>query len=382
MILNSRERVRATLNHMKPDRLPIDFGSTNVTTIHIQAYKNLLNKLNIRDENIKMMDYAQQLVIPCEELLKIFNVDTRCVKLNSSKNNNVKFLNDNEFIDDWGLIWKRPSGSLYFDAMNAPLSYASSVEEVMNYPWPDISHIASAEGIQKETEKLFTNTQYSLVGSFGSSVFMRAQLLRGYEQLFVDMILQPEIVDAIMDKILEIRIGLASMLLDNAGKYLDVVELADDIASQDGPLFSLELYQRFVKPRTKALIDFIKSKSDVKVMYHCCGSVSTFINDFIEIGVDALNPVQVSAKKMDTKLLKEQFADKIVFWGGIDAQNVLPNGTVTDVRNETKKRILELGKNGGYLPFASHNIQADVNPENIIALFDTIKLSGIIGSEN
>ncbi len=371
--MNSRQRVRAALNHVQPDRIPVDFGSTNVTTIHKEVYLKLLSILNIQDNNIRMMDFAQQLVIPCDELLQHFNVDTRCVKLHHSSNSKIKFLSDDEFIDDWGLLWKRPEGGLYYDVINNPMGMVSSVEEVHRLPWPEISDIASAEGVSQEAQRLYDTTEYSLVGSFGSSIFMRAQFLRGYEQLFIDMAIQPEIAEALFDRILEIRIGLVAMLLDSAGEYLDVIELADDLAGQNGPLLSPQLYRDLIKPRTKALIDYIKSRSKAKIMYHCCGSVVEFIEDFIEIGIDIINPVQVSAKDMDTRVLKEKYGDRIVFWGGIDAQRILPNGTVDDVEKETRKRLAELGEGGGYVAFASHNIQADVSPENIIAMFSTLK---------
>ena len=370
--MKSRERVRAALHFQKTDKLPVDFGSTNITTIHIGAYKNLLDKLGIKQDKIEMIDNAQQLAKPCEEVLKLFQVDTRMVKLKHGKSNS-KIINENEFIDDWGLIWKRPQNGLYFDSSNAPLANAESIEEILAYPWPEIDTLASNEGIREEAKALYENTNYSLVGSFGSSVYMRAQLMRGYEQLFVDMVSAPDIFEALLDRILEMRIKLADMLLGEVGEFLDVVELADDIPGQQGPLFDPALYRKLIKPRTKALIDSIKLKhSHIKTLYHCCGSVSPFIEDFIEIGIDALNPVQVSAVDMDSKMLSEKFGGRILFWGGIDQQGVLVKGTPEDVRQETLKRIEDFGSNGGYFPFSTHNIQSDVSADNIIAMYETI----------
>ena len=370
--MKPRERVRAALNYQTTDKLPVDFGSTNITTIHIGAYKNLLKKLGITQEKIEMIDTAQQLAKPCEEVLELFQVDTRQVKLKHGKSN-TKFINENEYIDDWGLVWKRPLEGLYFDSANAPLSNAESAEEILSYPWPETEVLASKEGVREEAKTLYENTDYSLIGSFGSSIYMRAQLMRGYEQLFVDMVSDTGLFEALLDRILEIRIKLADLLLSEAGEYLDVVELADDIPGQRGPLFDPEIYRRLIKPRTKALIDSIKSKhKHIKTLYHCCGSVTPFIEDFIEIGIDALNPVQVSAADMDSKTLYRKFGGRITFWGGIDQQGVLVRGSPEDVRKETLKRIEDFGTHGGYFPFSTHNIQADVSADNIIAMFETI----------
>jgi len=366
------ERVRASLNYQKADKLPVDFGSTNITTIHIGAYKALLEKLNITHEKIEMIDFSQQLARPCEEVLNLFQVDTRPVKLRHGSSA-TKFLNDNECVDDWGLVWKRPPGGLYFDSSNAPLAGAESAKEILSYPWPEISALAGADGIREEASALRENTDYALVGSFGSSIYMRAQLMRGYEQLFVDMLSDTRIFEALLDRILEIRIKLAAMLLDEAGQYLDIVEMADDIAGQEGPLFDPEIYRRLIKPRTKALIDSIKSKhGHIKILYHSCGAVSQFIEDFIEIGIDVLNPVQVSAKDMDPDMLHNKFGGRIIFCGGIDQQGVLVKGSPEDVRKETLKMMEVFGRNGAYFPFSTHNIQADVRPENIIAMFEII----------
>ena len=370
--MKPRERVRAALNYQKTDKLPVDFGSTNISSIHIGAYKNLLKKLAITQEKIEMIDTAQQLAKPCEEILQLFKVDTRPVKLKHGKSK-TKIINENEFIDDWGLVWRRPVNGLYFDTSNAPLAAAESVEEILSYPWPDPEALADNKGIREEAKTLYETTDYALIGTFGSSVYMRAQMMRGFEQLFVDMVSDTDIFEALLDRILEIRIKLADMLLSEAGEYLDVVELADDIPGQQGPLFDPELYRKLIKPRTKILIDSIKLKhKHIKTLYHCCGSVAPFVEDFIEIGIDALNPVQVSAADMDSKMLYRKFGGRITFWGGIDQQGVLARGDPEDVKNETRKRITDFGNSGGYFPFSTHNIQADVSAENIIAMFEAI----------
>jgi len=161
------------------------------------------------------------------------------------------------------------------------------------------------------------------------------------------------------------------------GDYIQVLAVRGDIAMQSGPLMSPDLYRRLLKPYAKKLYSLIKNQTNAKVFRHCCGSVVPFIPDFIEYGIDVIHPVQISAKDMNTKKLKNRFGDKISFWGGIDTQYVLPRGTVKDVEGEVKKRIRDLAPGGGYVLAAVHNIQRDVPPENIIAMFRAAKNYGM-----
>ena len=372
--MKSRERVLASLNYQSTDKWPVDFGSTNVTSIHLIAYENLLKHLGIRQGKTEFLHYGQQIVKPCEELLQLFQVDTRPVALKRSLGSNSKFINDNEFIDDFGLIYKRPEGGLYFDTSNAPLKHAQTIGEILEYPWPDPSTLVNCDGVSEEAKALRENTDYAIVGTAGgATVYMSAQNMRSYEQLFIDMVSDTGLFEALLDRILEIRLWQMNKLLDCAGEYLDIIQIAEDITGQLGPLFAPELYRSLIKPRTKAIVDTIKSRySHIKVLYHVCGSIAGFIEDFIEIGIDALTPVQVSAANMDTKMLQDMFGGRISFWGGINQQEILARGSPQDVVDEVKKRTADFGYNGGYVPFATHNIQADVCPENIIAMFDTI----------
>ena len=158
--------------------------------------------------------------------------------------------------------------------------------------------------------------------------------------------------------------------MGETGKYMDIVRVGDDIAMQSGPLMSPDVYREMIKPYHKEIFDFIKERTDAKIMYHCCGDVTKLIDDFIEIGVDILNPVQVSAANMDTKILKEKYHGKLVFWGSVDSQKVMPEGTAEEVRAEVRKRIDDLAAGGGFVLSATHNIQSDVPPENIVAMID------------
>jgi uroporphyrinogen decarboxylase len=158
--------------------------------------------------------------------------------------------------------------------------------------------------------------------------------------------------------------------LDQVGPYVDVVAFGDDVAFHDRPMVDLDRYRKLFKPRHKRMVDLIKEKSEAAVLYHCCGAVKSLIEDFVDIGVDALNPVQVSSAGMDTAELKARFGERISFWGGIDTGRVLPMGSVEDVEAEVKQRIHDLAPGGGFVLAAVHNIQEDVPPENILAMAD------------
>jgi len=173
-----------------------------------------------------------------------------------------------------------------------------------------------------------------------------------------------------LDIMLEFQIGQFEELLSRTGNLIDVILCGDDLATQNSPFVSLDLYRRYIKPRQKKLYDFIKTKTNAPIFYHSCGAVSSFIPELIEIGVQILNPVQVKAQGMDLGKLKKEFGKQIVFWGGIDTQYVLPFGKPSEVRDEVRRRIDELAPGGGYVLAAVHNIQADVPPKNIITMFE------------
>ena len=186
----------------------------------------------------------------------------------------------------------------------------------------------------------------------------------------MDMIANPKLTTAIMDKMLEFYISFWGEMLPIVGPYVQVIKLGDDLGMQSGPLISPDLFRSMIKPRERELIAFIKKRTDAKIFFHSCGSIYEFIPDLIEIGVDVLNPIQVSAKDMDTKRLKQEFGDRLAFWGAVDTQQVLPFGSPEDVVAEVKKRIGDLAPGGGYILSSVHNIQAKVPPENIETMFD------------
>jgi uroporphyrinogen decarboxylase len=186
------------------------------------------------------------------------------------------------------------------------------------------------------------------------------------------LVAEPKFADRLMEQITDVYIESCNGYLDHVGKYIQVFTFWDDFAGQNGWLIRPELYRQRIKPKQRRLIDAIKQKTDAKVFYHSCGATRELIPDLIDLGFDILNPVQVSAKGMDTKQLKAEYGRDIVFWGGgVDTQHVLPFGKPQEVADEVKRRIDDLAPGGGFVFAAVHNIQALVPPENIVAAFDT-----------
>ncbi len=376
--MNSEERVLAALNHKSPDRTPLDLGGW-VTSMHKIAYENLLDYLEIED-TVDLWDWIQRLPQIKGEVLDRLSIDTRYVKPGQPKGESwqlEKWEDDEHYFvtDGWGVTRKKPKdGGLYFDIdfEKCPLKDAS-VKDLHDYPWPDPTDPGFTEGLEKRAKNL-SESDYAVIGHFNlESWYENCWYMRGYEQWYKDFYKNPDFVDTLLSKTKEIHMRFLKKVLDITGPYLDVVMQGDDLATQDGPAIKPELYRRFIKPHQKDIFDLIKQKTDAQLFYHCCGAVKELLPDLIDMGVDIINPVQVSAKGMDTQVLNERFGDKISFWGAIDTQHVLPRGGKSEVKKEVKKRIDDLGQNGGYILSSVHNIQADVPPENIVTMFDTAR---------
>ena len=187
----------------------------------------------------------------------------------------------------------------------------------------------------------------------------------------MDMLTQPEFCEALLDQTLQFWLDWFRVFLDEVGDLVDVIMIGDDLAGQTGPLFRPEFYRRVVKPRHKRLVQLIRSRTEAKIWYHTCGSCVEYIPDLLDNGINALNPVQISAADMDPSELKARFGDRLVFWGGgIDAQHVLPSASPETVREQVRRNLAIWKPGGGYVFNNVHNIQAGVPAENIVALYD------------
>jgi len=383
--MTSRERVLAALNHNEPDRVPIDLGGFQ-TGIHKKAYEQLLKYLRV-DEQIAILDPVQQLAKPSEEILRRFHVDIRYVcahgpdGFDGTIEHNVR--NGrlwHDLKDEFGVVWSMPDDQqLYMDISHHPLTNAT-IDELDDYPFPDGTDESRFTGLREEAMRLRQETPYALSTGIGGVVYETCWYLRGLERWFMDMIENPEFCGALLDKIVGFWMDYYVGFMKQVGDIVDVVMIGDDLTGQDGPLFSPDFYRAVVKPRQKKLVQHIKLLTTAKIWYHTCGGCVEYIPDLIDNGIDILNPVQISAAGMDPKVLKEKYADKLVFWGGgIDSQHVLPFASPDEVREEVRKNLGFFKPGGGYVFNNVHNIQAGVPAENIIALFDAAYEFGFYG---
>ena len=381
--MNSRERVLAVLNRTGADRIPRDMGGTPVSTISKTAYDNLRAHLGMTpDDAPDFMSFSGQSVRPKADLLEHFGIDTRSVQAAPGKGWSLKLEQKDgyeQFYDEWGIGFRRPLNSkLYYDLFDNPL--ADEEEDVtLAYPFPDPLDRNRIAGLRDKAQA-YRDAGYAMcfAGSIGYGQMHNLTYLMGFEDFFMKILAEPDETRQLLQKSLDNKLAFWEMALGEMGDLVDVVYEPDDLGMQNGPLFNPELYREAVKPFHKELFAFIKKKApQAKIFLHCCGAITDFIPDFIEIGVDALNPVQISAVGMEPEKIKREFGKDIVFWGGaIDTQNVLPKASPAEVKEQAKRNISILSEGGGYIMNTVHNIQADVPPENIVALFEAVQEVG------
>lgn len=375
-MITPRERLITALNHQEPDRVPIDLGG-NQTGIHKFAYQKLLDHLGLREE-IEIMDLVQQLAKPSEAVLERLHVDTRYVFAGGAKSFNAEVVKRerdgrtwSDFTDEFGVTWSMPDDfPYYFDISHHPLA-GMSLSEIEEYPFPRGDDPSRFKGLRERALELKRTTPYAVVSGISGVVYEICWYMRGLEQLFMDMIERPAILEAIIDRTLRYWLDWFRLFLDEVGDVVDVIMIGDDLAAQTGPLFPPRIYRSIVKPRHEMLVQYIKSRTSAKIWYHSCGSVVEYIPDLLDNGIDILNPVQISAENMSPADLKSRFGDRLTFWGGgIDAQRILPHASPEVIREEVRRNVQAFKPGGGYVFNNVHNIQADIPPESTLALFD------------
>ncbi|NOX66629.1 MAG: methyltransferase [Chlorobi bacterium] len=390
--MTSRERVLTTLNHKEPDKIPIDFGGMRSTSIMAIAYNRLKKELGFNNSVTRMLDITQQLAIPEKEILDIFQVDVISLE-DSYLQNDQEWkewqLPDNSKVEiplklmpkwngeEWVLMdgervkARMPESCLYFENSNPPLENAVTEQDIQNYNWQIYSD-EYLRVLENKAKQLYEETDYAIMGGFGGNIIENYQVLRGYSNAMLDLVADPNFAEALIGKMTEVHLINLEKYLQAVSKYIQVIQMGDDLGMQSGPQISLDLYQAFIKPAHKKIYKYVKSNSDLFLFLHSCGSIYDFIPDLIDAGVDILNPVQFSASRMDSSQLKREFRDKITFWGGgVDTQNVLPFGTPEEVEKQVKEQIEKFAPGGGFVFAAVHNIQANIPTENIIKLFET-----------
>lgn len=378
--MNSRERLLTTFKHQEPDRIPFDMGSTQVTGIHVVAYQNLREYLGLPKVKPVMCDVVQQLALPDDDLVEKLGIDVRGLfPLNSHNWNIVEEEREEywEFHDEWGLTQQRlkPEGLYYSVSFNPLADPETTIDDVQKHKWPATGDPRRIAGLREEALRYRAQGKAVMIKGVLAGIFEMAQRVRGMENLLLDLAADEVLAMSIVDKMVECKIKFWEMALPQLADVIDVVSEADDYGTQFSQLISPDMFRRLFKPRIAEVIRCIKRLApNAKVFFHSDGNVRPIIPDFIEIGVDILNPVQPNAAGMDPIGIKKDFGKDLVFWGaGVETQSVLPFGTPQEVKDDVRRNIDALAPGGGYVFNTVHNIQADVPPQNIMAMIEALR---------
>jgi uroporphyrinogen decarboxylase len=335
----------------------------------VDAYDRLKNQLGLAQDK-KIRHFADEHIIPDEEILRALHVDTFYLRMNVPKSWQRVRLDKYTVVDEWEVPWYKAPGSFYTFPASHPMKTAS-LEEVEKFPWPDPNEPSRFEGLREKARQLSERTDYALVaeGTTGVGVFDMSWHLRGMEDIFLDMMIHPDFTEALFQRLTDYYVAIYRNYMQAIGEYIQMVIYYEDLSGQDGPLISPALYRKFVKPCHRRIFKAIKDHTAAKLCVHTCGSAYAFLDDYVELGVEVLNPVQISARDMEPHHLKQKYGPALSFHGAIDTQRFLPRATPAEVKEEVRRMMGILGAGGGYLFSSCHSIQPDVSPENILALF-------------
>lgn len=384
--MNSQERISKALNHEEPDRVPYDLAGSTWTGITNTAYQNLRKYLGFEPQKPVWSDVVQQIVIPDEEILEKLNVDTRGIFPLTSHNwdvfSKLKEMEDYwEYYDEWGFTHHFPKNGHWFSIVKHPMEAVDfdSKGLVEKFTWPDARNKQRFAGLREKAIKFREQKKIVMTKGLCAGLFEMHQRVRGMGNAMLDPFLYPLNSDKLIGKLADLKIEFWDAAVNELGDVVDIIGEGDDYGTQQSQLISPQQFREFYKPHFIRVLSYIIEKApQVKIMFHSCGNVRPIIPDLIEMGVDILNPVHINATEMDPIQLKRDFGDAIVFWGGgVDTQKVLPSGTVQQVRDEVRKNIDALAPGGGFVFNTVHNIQAEVPPENIIAMWETLQDYGV-----
>jgi uroporphyrinogen decarboxylase len=276
--------------------------------------------------------------------------------------------------DEWGFVYRRvphPFGE-YLDIVGRPLKGIESARELAHYRLPDPAASGRFDVARERAARY--GQSHALLGIVECTVFEMAWNLVGLEQFLTDMALRRDYVGSLLDEVAGYSIGIGLALIDLGA---DALLTGDDVGMDIGPMVSPRMWREWLKPRLQRVFDAYRAaRPDLILAYHTCGSVLPFIDELVDMGVDVLNPIQVTARGMDAAALKAEYGTRLAFCGGIDQREVLPRGTPQDVDSEVRRRIAQLGPGGGYVAAPTHDIQADTPVQNVLAVFESCRKWG------
>ncbi len=379
--MSRRECFEAIVNHQEPERVLVDFGK-HIGSFHRLAYDALKEYLKAEvtvTAESQILDRMAQNVILDEEICQRLGLDFRWLIPKWVGVRDIEIGGVRGYIDMWQTPHKWTAVGHYYAIDAQPLGQENlTLADIEAFAWPDPHNPAMFEGLGEQAKYWSKNTDY-VVGADGikAGILQTASQLRGYDKLFIDFALSPNSAHALLSKISGLINEMYRAYMKVVGPYTQVVCITDDQGTQKSLMVSPDMFREFIKPYLKAQIEAIKENAEVKVLMHCDGAILPIMDDLIEIGVDILNPIQTVVKGLeDTQALKAQYGHRICFHGAIDVQQVLPNLTPAEIRQEVAKRIHDLGPGGGYILAPCHNINIDIPVENVIAMFEAAQEFG------
>lgn len=379
--MTPRDRVLAAIAHEEPDRVPIVLGASNATGIKMAPYRGLKALLGVEAEDRYIYDWPELgTALPDEAVLERLHSDVRPVLdafPEATLERNRARAPHSPFIDDWGSGQIEAGEGHWFPGVH-PMAEAETLDAIERYPWPDMDDPSRVAHVRAEAARLRTENRYAVMATpWLLFPLERAFAMQGMDQFLANLALEPEFAEALLRRIASLCTTLMGHFLREAGDNIDIIKIGDDLGTEQSLLMSPDMYRRILKPIHAEYIAFIRAHTRAKVFFHTDGDVAGLIDDFVEIGVDILNPIQTSAGRMaDLAGLKQRYGNRISFCGAIDTKRVLPAGTPDEVRAEVSRVIELLGPGGGYLVSSVHTIMDDVPPENILAMVDAVEELG------
>jgi uroporphyrinogen decarboxylase len=400
--MNPRERLLAALEHREADRVPLDLGSSPVTSISAMGYHHLKRYLGLDGEPVRVADIVLQLAeveepVRCRLGVDVIGLPT-LHPLPGVRNDRWRpwSLPDGspalisadfapEVTPEGHLLIRAAdgrvtqwmaAGTAHFVPRDPPLADAT-LQEVARYQPPRLTD-EELDFLHQAARRLHDESDYALFAWFGGSIVEGAQFALGWLRFMRELKRDPALVAALVERLAEAALSDLARYLSAVGDFVHVIGFGDDLGLQSGPAFHPDLYRQIFQPHHRRLYGMVHARSGARVFLHSCGAVADLIPDLIEAGVDILNPVQTSAAGMDAGRLKREWGDRLTFWGGGScAQRVLPWATPEQVEADVRERLRLLAPGGGYVFAPPHDLQADVPPENIVAMYDAARHWGV-----
>mgnify|MGYP006291401287 CR=1 FL=1 len=371
--MTPRERVNAALNHKEPDRVPVDvWGSASrlCNKLYLEiAEREGWTELGPKVSVSRSGDYVD------DRISDLIGSDFRHTHVGKPRQFKSYINEDGYLMSEWGYGSKIVNGEKVI-AYN-PLASAE-ISDIEKHSWPNTEDPGRWQGLDETVRDYYENTDYFIGTTSVMSGLMidMGQYLRGFEQFFMDMYIDPEFAHKFIGKMTDVIIDLHVNYLSHICSPVGWVEFSSDHGMQDRPLLDPEMYRKFLKEPYRRLFDEVrKAAPGAKIFMHCCGSVRELIPDFIDMGVDVLNSLQPKAAGMDSFELKKEFGSELVFHGGLDIQGGI-TGTVEEAVDEAKRRIDAFAPGGGYIFAPSNHYMQDVSVENFFAVYETARTYG------